>query len=235
MPLLNGLNGREGLAEKGAAELQPLWMNAVANALRQVPLHGKAGLRKLLAGDEHGIDGNDLVHVAMHKKDSRRRRRVLRQGLDCRQRAGIADDRRRRGRALEPDTERHHGALAETHQPERVGAKIEALKLGVEKGFERGRGARHTADHLALIAKGEVEPLPAHRRHAARLRRMGGGEGRMGQERGPFAPQADQVVAVGAIAMEEYDELPRRAPRRRRKTRSVDQRQLCPLFGDVIG
>jgi len=48
-PLLNGLNGGEGLAEEGAAETQALRVDPVADSLRQVPLHGKAGLRKLLS------------------------------------------------------------------------------------------------------------------------------------------------------------------------------------------
>ena len=47
-------------------------------------------------------------------------------------------------------------------------------------------------------------------------------EGGMGQERRPFAPEPDQVVAVGAIAVEEHHELLRRAAGGGRQARSVE-------------
>jgi uncharacterized glyoxalase superfamily protein PhnB len=67
----------EGLFQERAAEAQTLTVDAVADPLRQVPLDGKACLRELLAGDEHGIDRYNLVHVAVDEKDGRRRCRVL--------------------------------------------------------------------------------------------------------------------------------------------------------------
>ena len=127
--------------------------------------------------------------------------------------------------AFQADTERHHRALAETDQREGAPRQVVPLELGVEKGIERRGGIGDAAHHLAGIAEGEVEPLPAHGRHAASLGRMRRDEGGMGQELRPFTPQADEVVAVGAIAMQEHDELARRIARRRRKPRSVDQRQ----------
>ncbi len=47
-------------------------------------------------------------------------------------------------------------------------------------------------------------------------------EGGMRQDARPFAPQADQVVAVGAVAVQKHDELARRAARRRRQSWSVE-------------
>ena len=42
----------EGLLQERAAETQALRVDAVADALRHVPLDGEAGLGKLLAGDD---------------------------------------------------------------------------------------------------------------------------------------------------------------------------------------
>ena len=63
--------GGEGLLEKGATEPQSLAVDAVTDALRDVPLHRDASLGQLLAGDEHGVDRNEIVHIAMHQQDRR--------------------------------------------------------------------------------------------------------------------------------------------------------------------
>ena len=44
-----------------------------------------------------------------------------------------------------------------------------------------------------------------------------------GKARRPFAPEADQIVAVGAIAVQEHDQLARRAASRRRQSWSVER------------
>jgi hypothetical protein len=200
-------------------------VDPVTDPFRNVPLHGQPRPRELLAGDEHRVHGNDRVNIAMNEQDRGRRGLVVWQCLDRRQRAGIAHDRGRRGPSLETDAERQHRALAETDERKRARSEVMPFELGIEKGIERGRGLRDAADELAGVAEGEVEPLPAHGRGTARLGRMGRDEGGMGQELRPFAPEADQVVPVGAVAMQEDDELARRAACRRRKTRSVDRQQ----------
>ena len=50
-------------------------------------------------------------------------------------------------------------------------------------------------------------------------------EGGMRQHARPFAAQADQVVAVGAIAVQEHDELLGGAAGRRRQPWSVETRR----------
>jgi hypothetical protein len=118
---LGDLSSGEGLLQKHAAEAQALTLDAMADALGYVPFDGKAQLGELLAGNEHGINWDDLVHVAMHQQDRGCRSRLLRQRLHIGKRAGIADDRRRRRIALKPHRERHHGSLAEADQCERSG------------------------------------------------------------------------------------------------------------------
>jgi hypothetical protein len=85
MPRSNRISGKslttrcggKGLAQECAAEPQALAVDAVPDPLRHVPLDRKAGMGELFAGEKQGVDGNDLVHVAMNKQDRGRRSRVL--------------------------------------------------------------------------------------------------------------------------------------------------------------
>src|SRR6185437_2019783 len=100
-------------------------------------------------------------------------------------------------------------------------AEIDSLELDIEEIIERGGGMFHAAHDLARLAEGQVEPLPAHRRHGAGLGCIRRDKGRVRQEARPFAAQADQIVTVGAVAMQEHNELLWRAASGRRKARSV--------------
>ena len=51
---------------------------------------------------------------------------------------------------------------------------------------------------------------------------MGRHEGRVGQRGLPCPPELDQVIAVGAIAMQEDDELARRPARARGEPRAIE-------------
>ena len=61
------------------------------------------------------------------------------------------------------------------------------------------------------IAHGQWEPLPSHRRHAARLGRMGRDKSSIGQNFLPLLADVDQVAPIGSIAMEKHDQLAGRA------------------------
>ena len=116
--------------------------------------------------------------------------------------------------AAQPHMQRHHGALAEADQRERRGRKVAARELGIEERFEHRRGLVDAEPALVGIAEGEREPLPADRRLAARLRRMRRHEGGLRQQRLPGAADLDEVVAVGAIAVQEHHQLARAVPER---------------------
>ena len=73
--------GGEGLLEKGAAELETGLVDAVPDALRHVPFNRKPGLSELLPGDQHGVDRDHLVSVAMHEEDRWARARALGKSL----------------------------------------------------------------------------------------------------------------------------------------------------------
>ncbi len=108
--------------------------------------------------------------------------------------------------AAQARMQRHHGALAEADQRQRVGRQLPARQFGVEKFVERGRGLVDADPALVGIAEGEPEPLPADRRLPAGLGRMRRDEGGVRQDRLPGAADIDQVVAVGAIAVQENHE-----------------------------
>src|SRR6185503_3880466 len=73
---------------------------------------------------------------------------------------------------------------------------------------------------LVLRPRKEWKPLLANRRLAARLGRVRRHERGVRQQALPGAPDLDEVVAVGAIAVEE-DHKSTRASRARLKTRSI--------------
>src|SRR5262249_6889951 len=137
------------------------------------------------------------------------------------QQPGIADDRERRRGAPQPHMQRHHGALAESDERERGGGQVAALELGVEKALEHWRRLVGTGPALVGIAKGERKPLPANRGLAAGLGRRRRDEPGLRQQILPRPPDIDEVVAVGAVAVQEYDELARRA-RARLEPRSIE-------------
>ena len=72
----------------------------------------------------------------------------------------------------------------------------------------------------ADLAEATARLIAADRRLAARLRRVRRGESGVRQILLPGAADIDQVVAVGAIAVQEHDELLRCAGTRR-KPRAV--------------
>src|SRR6185295_9092040 len=91
--------------------------------------------------------------------------------LDAGKRAGVTDDRRRRGLARKANGKREHGALAESDKGERPRRKLQALELGIEKFIHRRARLGNSVHELVGIAERQIEPLPSHRRHAAWLRR----------------------------------------------------------------
>ena len=109
--------------------------------------------------------------------------------------------------AAQADVQRHHGALAEADQGELRRRQLVAREFRVEEGVEARTGQVDAAPALVRVAEGEGEPLPAHRRHPAGLGRMRGDEGGVREPALPLPADLDQVVAVGAVAVQEDDEL----------------------------
>src|SRR5580704_15089508 len=104
-----------------------------------------------------------------------------------------------------------------------------ALKFVVEKSVEDGRGRIHADPAFVRIAKGQRKPLPADGRHTAGFGRVWRHERRLRHQPLPGLADIDEVIAVGAIAMQEYNELARR-PRTRRQPRTI---KLCGHLSSV--
>ena len=119
--------------------------------------------------------------------------------------------------------QRHHRALTEADQRQRRRRQLVPGEFGFEKAFQHRRGLVDANPALVGIAKCQREPLPADRRLTARLGCMRRDEGGVRQQLLPGAADFDQVIAVGAITMQENDELLRCAGARR-KPRAIE----CP-------
>ena len=93
-------------------------------------------------------------------------------------------------------------------------------KLGIDEAFQHRRRLVDADPAFIGIAEGEGEPLPPDRRLPARLGRMRRDERRLRQQLLPHPANLDEVVAVGAVAVQKHDQLARRS-RQRRKPRTI--------------
>ena len=115
--------------------------------------------------------------------------------------------------AAQPDMQRHHGALAEADQRQRRRRQVAASELGVEEALEHRRRLADAGPALVGIAKGERETIAGR---SAPGRTAPARAARRRRPRAAVLPGAadlDQVVAVGAVAVQEHDQLARRAER----------------------
>src|SRR5438105_5308910 len=194
----------------------PLLIDAVADAVRKMPFDGNAQCSETARGMKQRLRGNEVILVAVNEQHRRARfdlgGKFFHFGLGRpNKQAGIADDCKWRGCAAQSRMQSHHGALAEADQRERRGRQVAALEFGLEKPFQHGRRLVDAEPALIGIAEGERKPLLADRRLTARLRRMWGNKGSVWQQRLPGASDVDEVIAVGAVAVQKYDKLARGA------------------------
>src|ERR1700733_8464985 len=145
------------------------------------------------------------------------------------QQARISDDCRRCAGAAQADMQSHHRALAEADERERLRWQPMTRQLGIDEALQY-RGRFVDADPaLIWIAKGQSKPLASDRRLPASFRGVRRDERRVRQQRLPGAADLDQIVAVGAIAVEKNDELPC-GPRSRTKPRAIKLGRPRRLF-----
>src|SRR6266436_153292 len=119
----------------------------------------------------------------------------------------ISDDRGGPFGTPQPHMKRHHAALAESNQGQRAASQVAALEFLANKVLEGLGGLVDAGPTLVLVPESERKPLPPGRRLTARLGRVRRHEGGVRQEILPGASEFDEIVAVGAITMEEDDEL----------------------------
>ena len=145
-----------------------------------------------------------------HRRAHLRLGQVIRPGEQAR----VGDDAGRGCCASQPHVQGHHGALAEAHEDEPVRREAIAGELGVEKTVEHRLGRCHPAPILAGITQREREPLQAAVHAGDGLGSIGGHERGIGQPLPPAVAQSDEIVAVGAVAVQQHHQRGRRAPRR---------------------
>ena len=191
-------------------------------------------LHRDFAGAEHGrrleerADRHEIVRIAMDQQRRRAGAKLTSQALSAHKSAGEAQYAGAGRGAAIGDVERHHRALAEAHQREVALAEPERREPRVDVGVERVCRAGDAFGHTCRRPVAEAEPLPPHRRHVAGLRRVGRGETGVGYEPPPGLGEADQVVAVGAQAVQQEDQLARGPAACRRPFRPLQRAQAVP-------
>ena len=129
------------------------------------------------------------------------------------QEAGKSEDRGRRARTPEADMQRHHRALAETDQRELRIVEAKPLEFGVEEGVDRAPRLDRAVpalgaprrDRQAAGWRARTTAGPSTRRAA--LGRVWRDERNLGHERAPLTAKLDEIIAVGAIAVQEHHQL----------------------------
>src|SRR6202167_3331801 len=199
-----------------------------------MPLHRYPELRQSLRRLKQRFRRNEISLVPVPKERGRPRLELggKRVRLALRrhdQQPRISDDCRRCDGAAQADMQSHHRALAEADERERLRWQPMTRQLGIDEALQY-RGRFVDADPaLIWIAKGQSKPLASDRRLPASFRGVRRDERRVRQQRLPGAADLDQIVAVGAIAVEKNDELPR-GPRSRTKPRAIKLGRHRRLF-----
>ena len=202
-----GIGSLKASSRKRAAWRQAGVVDAVADALGDV----QADLHAVLAQHLGGALGQDmrqhLVAVAVRQQHRRPRLDLVLQHIRPGQHAGEADDAGEWLGAAQADMQRHHRALREADQ--RGLALVEPV-LGhrlVEEGIDERRGAAHAGQRERRIEARDAEPLVAHRIALAGIGRVGRMEHHVGHQRRQHRREPDQVVAVGAVAVQQDHQM----------------------------
>ena len=125
---------------------------------------------------------------------------------------------------------RHHRALAEADQRKPRRIQPVPRQLSIEELIERHRGAGNAGGKHVRVHARQAEPLAPGRILLARARRMGRRKGRIRQQVLPHPPDLDEIIAVGAIAVQQHDERVCSA-RLRRDARPI--KRLCQIFPPI--
>ncbi len=113
----------------------------------------------------------------------------------------------RRPRAPQSGMKREHRPLAEADQSQLAVVEAVTIEFGIKKGVENRSRLVDPGPAFARVAHGQTEPLAPAWDLAAGLRRVGRDKGRVGHQIPPLLADRDQIIAVGAIAVQKYDEL----------------------------
>lgn len=102
--------------------------------------------------------------------------------------------------------QRHHGALTETNERKAILAKPMTGELLIEKLIEDRRRIDHAFAQPPLVDAGERKPLPPRWCLTGWLWRVRRYKRGVGHQRRPQPSDVDEVVAIGAISVQENDQ-----------------------------
>ncbi len=171
---------------------------------------GQVRRRELIGGDEHRVDRDHRVLIAVDQQDRRRRARAHR-ARSPRPAAPAPTSRPEKPTIAAGARLRRKPTCSAIIAPwlkphERQPAFVEPEPAQAPRRGRRRSPAwrprrpcsRSSAERASSTAArgAEREPLPAHRRAGAELVRVRRDEGRVGQQRAPMLAELDQVVAV---------------------------------------
>src|SRR5258707_1256570 len=124
--------------------------------------------------------------------------------------------------ATQPDMQRHHGALREANQPGLFFVEPVLRQGVIEEALDEGRGGAHAGCRDSGIEARDAEPLIAEGIALARVGRVRRMEDGVGHQRRQHRGEPDQVVAVGAVAVQQHDQMARLAAGVGALTRAVE-------------
>ena len=178
-----------------------------------MPLAGNVRLGELFGRLEQRVDRDHVIARAVEQQDRRRLATIVAGGrfrlemFRADQDARKAKNRGRRVLAAQSDMQRHHGSLTETHDRKFRIIQSRRCEFCVQKSVDRRPRRGRAAPALVRVAHRQREPLTTGWRHGAAVRRMRADEQRVRQPALPLLADLDQVVAVGAIAVQEDHKL----------------------------
>ena len=222
--------------ERGA-DVEPLRVDAVAKAGAEVPLDLEAGRAEAA---RRGAERHCRYHLVGFAMDGRIGGVTLLMGEPLRreQQPGIADNAGDRLLAAWPDIKRHDRALAEARparRDPRIGHSGRGRHRGTRRAWAPSRPRTAPCRQGRSRAKSET-PLAAARQLVASVGHVRRGEGSAGEALGPDAAEVDEIVAVGAVAVQEDDERVGLPPSRDARPVEHQTRHCGALAtGPVIG
>ncbi len=162
--------------EKTPRNIQPRRVNSVAEAGPDMPLDGYFGGSQTSARLMNGLNGDNLIPVAVDEQNGRTGNNLSRQALRPGEKPGKTNNGADPLAAARTDVKGHHAALTEAHEGERAVVKSKHRKFGVKKRIKGRSRVRNALPSLARIAKGKRKPLASAKRSRQRLGRVGRNE-----------------------------------------------------------
>lgn len=151
----------EGVSKKPATKTEAVAVNPVREARTSVPSDGNVSAAKGDTGLVNGVNGNNVVNLAMNEKDGRARNDVAHKAGGLNEQPRIAENSRHLTGTPKANVKRHHGALAKPNERQSAVIKPKVRKFVVQKGVKSRRRLQRSAPALLRVSKRKFKPLPS--------------------------------------------------------------------------